>query len=140
VKIMTRFMSATLFAIAVVLGSVVVAPDEMAIDWFTIDAGGGTSENAGGTLKLHGTIAQSDAGTLSSTSFTLAGGFRIRFATPDMDGDGDVDLDDHAEFAPCETGPGGSVPSGCETADIDLDNDIDLKDFATLQRAFTGDL
>ncbi len=54
----------------------------------------------------------------------------------DMDADGDVDLDDHALFAGCLTGPGGGLPMNCTSGDLDLDNDIDLLDFQTLQAAY----
>ena len=46
---------------------------QYAIDWFTIDGGGGTS--SGGTYTVSGTIGQPDAGTLSGGSYTLQGGF-----------------------------------------------------------------
>lgn len=46
---------------------------QYAIDWFTIDGGGGTS--SGGSYSLSGTIGQPDAGTLSGGSYTLEGGF-----------------------------------------------------------------
>jgi hypothetical protein len=44
-----------------------------AIDWSTIDGGGGTS--TGGGFTVSGTIGQPDAGTLSGGGFTLSGGF-----------------------------------------------------------------
>ena len=44
-----------------------------AIDWFTIDGGGGTS--GGGNYALSGTVGQPDAGTLSGGNYTLEGGF-----------------------------------------------------------------
>ena len=44
-----------------------------AIDWFTIDGGGGTS--TGGVFSLSGTIGQPDAGTVSGGTYSLAGGF-----------------------------------------------------------------
>ena len=46
---------------------------QYAIDWYTIDGGGGTS--SGGTYTLSGTIGQPDAGTLSGGNYTLQGGF-----------------------------------------------------------------
>lgn len=46
---------------------------QYAIDWYTIDGGGGTS--SGGGYTLSGTIGQPDAGTLSGGNFTLQGGF-----------------------------------------------------------------
>ncbi|MHC4697404.1 MAG: thrombospondin type 3 repeat-containing protein, partial [Planctomycetota bacterium] len=73
----------------------------------------------------------------------------------DIDDDGDVDLDDHADFASCMSGPGvpfaprvhvatgmvGSVtvePDPCIGFDADGDCDIDLDDYALLQWSFTG--
>jgi hypothetical protein len=44
-----------------------------AIDWFTIDGGGGTS--TGGVYSITGTIGQPDAGRLTGGGFTLEGGF-----------------------------------------------------------------
>ena len=62
----------------------------------------------------------------------------------DLDGDGDVDLDDVGVFADCLAGPEVSTPPGeCtqeqfDVADLDADNDVDLADFAVFQRKFTG--
>jgi hypothetical protein len=47
---------------------------QMVISRFTIDGGGGTN-SSGGNFTLGGTIGQPDAGVLSGTGFTLAGGF-----------------------------------------------------------------
>jgi hypothetical protein len=44
-----------------------------AIDWFTIDGGGGTS--TGGVYSVTGTIGQPDAGLMSGGNFTIQGGF-----------------------------------------------------------------
>jgi hypothetical protein len=60
----------TLTALAVFTG---VANAQYAIDWYTIDGGGGTS--SGGSYTLSGTIGQPDAGTLSGGSYTIQGGF-----------------------------------------------------------------
>jgi len=46
---------------------------QYAIDWFTLDGGGGAS--SGGSFTLTGTIGQPDAGTLSGGNYTLQGGF-----------------------------------------------------------------
>jgi hypothetical protein len=47
----------------------------------------------------------------------------------DWDGDGDVDLDDYAEWASCMTGPElGPFDAGCELFDFDSDGDVDLAD------------
>ena len=44
-----------------------------AIDWFTIDGGGGTS--TGGVYSVSGTIGQPDAGRMTGTGYALDGGF-----------------------------------------------------------------
>jgi len=46
---------------------------QYAVDWSTIDGGGGTS--TGGVYAVTGTIGQPDAGTMSGGTFTLQGGF-----------------------------------------------------------------
>lgn len=60
------------------------------------------------------------------------------FASPDMDGDGDVDLADYAEFQGCFSGSGNAAPSGCEAADVDGDGDVDLIDLAAFVSSVTG--
>lgn len=44
-----------------------------AVDWFTIDGGGGTS--SGGNYTLTGTIGQPDADAMIGGSYSLVGGF-----------------------------------------------------------------
>lgn len=44
-----------------------------AINWFTIDGGGGTSTNE--RYSVSGTIGQPGAGTMSAGNYTLQGGF-----------------------------------------------------------------
>ncbi len=62
----------------------------------------------------------------------------------DLDGDGDVDLDDHAVFEACVAGPGYPVaPGGCAPteffgADLDGDSDVDLADFGLFAELCTG--
>lgn len=51
----------------------VAAWGQYAIDWHTIDGGGGTS--TGGIYAISGTIGQPDAGILTGGSYTLEGGF-----------------------------------------------------------------
>jgi hypothetical protein len=48
-------------------------PVDYAIDWFTIDAGGGTSADA--VYAVSGTIGQPDPGLLSDNVFSIVGGF-----------------------------------------------------------------
>ena len=77
-------------------------------------------------------------------SWTLTG---VTLAQPcldpvpgDLDGDGDVDVDDHAMLHACLTGPGQEVSDECAVADLDLDLDADLADYAALTLEFTGPL
>jgi len=56
----------------------------------------------------------------------------------DHDGDGDVDLDDYAEFPACMAGPGGLLATGCSAFDFDGDDDVDLNDYMAFQFAISG--
>jgi len=59
----------------------------------------------------------------------------------DLDGDGDVDVDDFAALADCLNGPDNSPAPACSPdtdADLDADGDVDVKDFATFTQHFTG--
>lgn len=47
--------------------------DGYALDWWTVDGGGGTGTAGGYTLT--GSIGQPDAGELSGGGYTLSGGF-----------------------------------------------------------------
>ena len=64
--------------------------------------------------------------------------------TGDLDGDGDVDIDDFNTFADCLAGsdvfdpPPGCNPGDFINADLDGDGDVDLTDFARFQEVFTG--
>jgi hypothetical protein len=68
-----------LAAVAVVLLSASHAPGQpvqFTIDWWSADAGGGTSTNADGRYTLSGTIGQPDASNpLSGGRYTLVPGF-----------------------------------------------------------------
>jgi hypothetical protein len=55
-------------------GSAAALAQNYAIDWFTIDGGGGTS--TGGVYSISGTIGQPDAGpTMSGDNYSVDGGF-----------------------------------------------------------------
>lgn len=58
----------------------------------------------------------------------------------DIDGDGDVDLDDYGWFEGCMTGPDVEPLPGCHAADLNRDAQVDLHDFAKLQAAFNAGL
>ncbi len=68
----------------------------------------------------------------------------VRNTCPDLDGDGNVDLNDFATLALCFGGTGVTDPPlGCPLADFlaadcDGDGDVDLNDFASFATAFPG--
>jgi hypothetical protein len=74
-KIITTF----LFAGVLLIAGAAVAQDgptpDFAIDWYTLDGGGGLS--TGATFSLTGTIGQHDASVMESTGgvYSLSGGF-----------------------------------------------------------------
>jgi hypothetical protein len=57
---------------------------QYAIDWYTLDGGGGQS--SGGAYTLQGTIGQPDAGISSGGNYTLHGGFWSAFAVEQTEG------------------------------------------------------
>jgi len=56
----------------------------------------------------------------------------------DLDGDGDVDLRDIAEFQNRFTAEQEWASPGCQRADLDGDADVDGSDFTTLRGRFSG--
>ena len=72
----------------------------------------------------------------------------ISFSDPrirgDLDGDADVDQDDHAIFAACLNGPDVNTPplrctqEQFDLADLQVDQDVDLHDFKFFLDAFTA--
>ena len=72
------------FLSALLLASACTGSAQYAIDWFTIDGGGGQS--SGGAYTLNGTIGQPDAGRSSGGSYTLHGGFWSAFAVVQTEG------------------------------------------------------
>lgn len=65
--------AATLLALGIALTAVRAHAQSFAIDWFSVDGGGGSS--TGGVYSVSGTIGQPDAGRMSGGNFTLEGGF-----------------------------------------------------------------
>lgn len=63
----------------VVFTAVTAAAQNYAINWYTIDSGGG--ESSGGQYTVQATIGQLDAGTMSGSGYFLAGGFWHTFET-----------------------------------------------------------
>ncbi|MCB9849496.1 MAG: hypothetical protein H6817_02185 [Phycisphaerales bacterium] len=75
------------------------------------------------------------------------GSVDLNFVPGDFDGDGDVDLLDHANFedcldgpeaAPTPTLPGATAQDCLDVFDSDGDDDVDLQDFDRFQRDFGG--
>jgi hypothetical protein len=61
------------------LAAQAIRAESYAIDWFTIDGGGGTS--TGGVYSVSGTIGQHDAGgPMTGGNFSLIGGFWSLYA------------------------------------------------------------
>ena len=50
-----------------------LAPGQFAVDWSTVDGGGGTS--TGGVYAVSGAIGQPDAGAMGGGKYSLTGGF-----------------------------------------------------------------
>jgi hypothetical protein len=65
--------AATLLALGIALTAVDARAQGFALDWFTVDGGGGTS--TGGVYAVSGTLGQPDAGKLTGGPFTLEGSF-----------------------------------------------------------------
>ena len=75
----TRWLMAAAALATMTSGLAALAPSgggsNFAVDWYTIDGGGGTSESDGGAFVLNGTIGQPDAGVMTGEGFSLSGGF-----------------------------------------------------------------
>ena len=62
-----------LFGSAVAGRALASSGGDYVLEWYTIDAGGGTS--SGGDYVLRGTAGQPDAGQMSGGDYDLSGGF-----------------------------------------------------------------
>jgi beta-glucanase (GH16 family) len=104
-------------------------------NWATIYS---TSTGAGGTevidistsgryIRMYGTERNTPWG-YSLYEFEVYGGVPV---TPgDVDGDGDVDIDDFETLLACLAGPDNGVQIGCTGADLNLDGSVDITDLA----------
>ena len=108
------FTLVTITAIAGALG-------DYDLSWYTID-GGGETFSTGGDFEHGGTIGQPDANTTVMTggNFELAGGFwpgTTPFCHGDINGDGEVGLNDLAELLGHYGETGASYEDGDLTGD-----------------------
>lgn len=110
---------------------------EFNVAWFTLDSGG-TSMSAGSGFELSATIAQSDAGAMSSAGWELAGGFWV---TPevcnlpaDLNGDGITDALDIQGFVDCIMG----VDDVCACAQLDSQPGLGEEDVAVFVDLLIG--
>jgi hypothetical protein len=117
------------------------APNDVVLDTITIVATGtGSLTITLSSAKAATTTADApdgvmfDSVSIDNASIVLT----VAYGPGDMDGDGDVDLDDFAAWESCLGGPEVTPGPDCEAADLDSDNDVDLDDFAQFQEAFTG--
>jgi hypothetical protein len=91
----------------------------------------------GGEVGDYRCVVTAGCGTVSSHDAALT---LIVIVPPDLDQDGDVDVDDWDLFEACASGPGITHAGGtiCDTADFDADGDIDQADFGIFQRCLSG--
>ncbi len=109
------------------------AEAQLAINWYTIDGGGGTSTSA--TFSLSGTIGQPDAGIMSGNPFAVSGGFWAGVASSnpcpaDFNTDGTVDFFDYLDFVD-------SFSANDPAADFNQDGVTDFFDYLDFVDAFS---
>lgn len=145
-------MNSNVFRAMVGLGLCLCTPAalaQFALDWHTVDGGGGTS--TGGTYSLSGTIGQPDAGVMSGGTFSLVGGFwggvgGAGGLIGDMNCDGALTVSDIAGFVLAVT----SYINGCDTyiqtypdcdclnADINNDGQVTVSDIGPFVNLLTA--
>ena len=120
----------SVLAVAVVAGLGASARAQLAMDWSTVDGGGG--ESSGATLELMGTVGQPDAGgELAGATLAMSGGYWVAFAPPicpvDFNCDGFVDFFDYDAFVLAYEG--GALPPCQSSTDINGDGFLDFFDY-----------
>ncbi|MDX2197788.1 MAG: hypothetical protein SF069_02320 [Phycisphaerae bacterium] len=139
-NVLTRFSALTVVA---ALG--LVAQAQYAINWYTIDGGGGTS--TGGTYILSGTIGQPDAGTMTGGTYALAGGFWAGIQPDgellgDMNCNGFVEVGDIGGFVLAITNPAqyaATYPDcNINLADVNQNGFVEVGDIGAFVCLLTG--
>jgi hypothetical protein len=75
-RIQTAIALITLAVLLLLAGRALAAsPADYALDWWTVDGGGGTWSDTGGEYVLNSTIGQPDAHVWEGDDYTLTGGF-----------------------------------------------------------------
>ncbi|MFM9959276.1 MAG: GC-type dockerin domain-anchored protein [Phycisphaerales bacterium] len=129
---MNRRSNRTIFASLASLAIVGGASAQVAIDWFTIDGGGGRSQN--GCVVIEGSIGQWDAAApISGGTLNVQPGYWNNTIIPpgcpgDLNGDGQRNTQDLVTFL----GRFGQPATACSTGDFNGDsavNTIDLTFF-----------
>lgn len=111
-------------------------PFDPAIEWDTIDAGGG-EVSTGGVWELTGTIGQPDAQRYAGGGiYSVVGGFWERGSqsnslVADINGDDTIDLEDFFLFF-------NLFDATDNGADVNQDGAVDLADFFEFLNAFDG--
>lgn len=109
------------------------------VNWTTVHT---TTSGAGGVETINRFAVGRYIRLYAQTGATAAGCSLYEFEVygqiqpGDIDGDGNVNLTDFAQFLSCLTGPGIQALSGCYDADLNRNTEVDLLDFAKLQAAF----
>lgn len=133
--------------ILVLVAAVVLAPAigilASQVRFAVVSSGGVTTANDAWLNVGQSAIGQAR----SRTHQMVTGGIPILLELStrqgDIDGDGAVNLDDHAIFVLCMAGPEvPTPPRGCSQAHFDLadvhtDNDVDLQDYGLLIELYT---
>jgi len=121
------------FCLAAIALTTVASARDYAINWYTVDGGGGVS--SGGQYRVAGTIGQPDAGRLAGGSFAINGGFWQPAVTcaEDLNGDGVINLTDLATLLSNFGTASGATPA---QGDINGDGAVNLTDLATLLAVF----